>query len=169
MKIATVALTAIVVSLDSFLAGFSMSLNKRPNTVLPSAVALITLLMCIASSFVGTLLSKYAQRATDYFGAALLFVLALTALLRKEESRFVLSEVTLIESLTIGVAVGMDAAIANFSFAGQGLQWITPIVFAATHYFAVALGQILAKKVYLQRTNVFSAIVLALLGVTKLL
>lgn len=169
LKILTVAITAIVVSLDSFMAGFSLSLNKRASSLLPSAVSLITLLLCAATSFIGEILSLYAQQAINYLGAALLFLLAVSALLHKEEQQCNLSAVTMSESLAIGVAVGMDAAIANFSFAGDGLAWITPIVFALTHYLAVACGQVLARKVVLRQTNVFSALILAVLGVSKLL
>ncbi len=169
MKVVTVAVTAIVVSLDSFMAGFSLSLNKRASTMLPSAVALITLLLCLFTSFVGQALALAAKRAVDYFGGALLFMLAALTLFRREESHATLSAVTLGESMTIGVAVGLDAAIANFSFAGDGLAWITPAVFAVTHYLTVTLGQALAKKVTLTHTNVFSAIILAVLAVTKLM
>lgn len=169
LKILTVAVTAIVVSLDSFMAGFSLSLNKRASTLLPSAVSLITLLLCLATSFAGRALALAAKQAVDSFGGALLLLLALMTLFRREETRAKLTAVTLGESLTIGVAVGMDAAIANFSFAGDELAWITPAVFAVTHYLTVALGQALAKKVILTHTNVFSAIILALLAVTKLL
>ncbi len=169
MKILTVAVTALVVSLDSFMAGFSLSLNKRSSPTLPSAVALITLLLCIVTSVAGQALLRYAEKIVDYLGAALLMLLAITALFRRDDRRSALAAVSLRESIAIGVAVGMDAAIANFAFAGDGLQWITPTVFAVTHYMTVALGQILAKKVTPQHTNIFSAIILAALAVVKLL
>ncbi len=167
--IVTVAITAIVVSLDSFMAGFSLSLNKRQTPTLPSAVALVTLLLCIATSCLGSLLSRLSEMFVNYLGAALLTLLAAAALFRKDSAQSDnLKSVGIGESLTIGVAVGMDAAIANFSFAGEGVELITPIVFAVTHYFTVALGQIIAKKVNLSRTNLFSAAILLTLAVTKL-
>lgn len=169
MKIVTVAVTAIVVSLDSFMAGFSLSLNKRATTVLPSAVALITLLMCMATSAIGKALSAFAEQYVNVLGAVLLLALAMLALFRTEEAHASLTAVSIGESVTIGVAVGMDAAIANLGFAGQGLEWVTPIVFAVTHYITVALGQVLAKKVRLRHANVFSAVILAVVAITKLL
>ncbi len=169
MKFLTVAATAVAVSLDSFMAGFSLSLNKRPTTVLPSAVALITLLLCVAASVVGRALSLVSQQAFDYFGAALLLTLAVLSLLRKEERTHTLGDVSTAECLTIGLAVGMDAAIANLSFAAGDLQWVTPLVFALTHYLMVAVGQVMAKRVVLRHTNLFSAVILAVLAATKLL
>ena len=168
MKFLTVAATAVAVSLDSFMAGFSLSLNKRPTTVLPSAVALITLLLCVAAS-VGRALSLVSQQAFDYFGAALLLTLAVLSLLRKEERTHTLGDVSTAECLTIGLAVGMDAAIANLSFAAGDLQWVTPLVFALTHYLMVAVGQVMAKRVVLRHTNLFAAVILAVLAATKLL
>ena len=117
MKILTVAVTALVVSLDSFMAGFSLSLNKRSSPTLPSAVALITLLLCIVTSVAGQALLRYAEKIVDYLGAALLMLLAITALFRRDDRRSALAAVSLRESIAIGVAVGMDAAIANFAFA----------------------------------------------------
>lgn len=168
-NILVVAITAVVVSLDSFMAGFSLSLNKKSNQTLPIAVTLITLLLCLASTFIGKMLEKHIEQAVSYFGAALLLLLAVLNLVRREETNNNLSTVTLGESLTIGVAVGMDAAVANLTFVGSGIELIAPIVFAVTHYFTVFLGQILANKVRLEHTNVFSAVILVVLAITKII
>lgn len=167
MTILTVATTAIIVSLDSFVAGFSLSLNKKANLTLPSAVALITLLLCLVTTFVGSLLGKYLGKYVDYFGAALLAALAIVSIARKDEERSSLNTVTLAESCTIGFAVGVDAAVANLSLTGVGL--IAPLVFGVTHFFTVLLGQVLAKKVKLEHTNVFTAVVLIILAITKII
>ena len=167
MTILTVATTAIIVSLDSFVAGFSLSLSKKANLILPSAVALITLLLCLVTTLVGSFLEKYLGKNVDYFGAALLGLLAVISLVRKDEENTSLSTVTLAESCTIGFAVGMDAAVANLSLTGVGL--IAPLVFGVTHFFTVLLGQVLAKKVQLKHTNVFTAVVLFVLAITKII
>lgn len=165
----TIAVTAVIVSLDSFVAGFSLSLNKKANLVLPSAVALITLLLCLATTLVGELLQGYFGKVVDYFGAALLALLALVNLVKADEDEQAnLSTVRLSESLTIGVAVGMDAAVANLSLSLLGVGLLAPIVFAVTHFFTVLLGQLLARKVKLQHTNVFSAVILLVLAIFKM-
>lgn len=164
-----VAITAVIVSLDSFMAGFSLSLNKKINQTLPAAVTLITLLLCLATTFIGTVLERYVEQIANYFGAALLALLAILSLVRHDETNNRLSAVTLGESVTIGVAVGMDAAVANLTFVGSGVELIAPIVFAVTHYFTVLLGQLLAKKIRLEHTNVFSAAILLVLAITKII
>ena len=166
----TIAVTAVIVSLDSFVAGFSLSLNKKANLLLPSAVALITLILCLATTLIGELLQGYLGKVVDYFGAALLALLALVSLIKEDDGQQAnLSTVTLRESLTIGVAVGMDAAVANLSLALLGVGLIAPIVFAVTHFFTVLLGQVLARKVKLAHTNIFSAVILLVLAISKMI
>ena len=174
----TVGLTAVIVSLDSFVAGFSMSLNRKVGTTLPAAVALITLLLCLLTSFIGRYLSSYVEHYVNYIAAALLALLALFNLLKKdEEATARLKSVTLGESLTIGVSVGMDAAVANLSLSLggatalslYGVSLLAPIIFAVTHYFTVFMGQLLAQKVELKYSNYFSAAILFALAISKLI
>ena len=165
----TIAITAIIVSLDSFVAGFSLSLNKKANLLLPSAVALITLLLCVVTTLVGELIQGYLGKVVDYFGAALLALLALINLVKDDdESKTNLATVTARESLLIGVAVGMDAAVANLSLALLGVGLLAPLVFAVTHFVTVMLGQLLARKVQLQHTNVLAAVILLALAISKM-
>ncbi|MCH5152553.1 MAG: manganese efflux pump [Clostridiales bacterium] len=166
----TIAVTAVIVSLDSFVAGFSLSLNKKANLMLPSAVALITLVLCLATTLIGQLLQGYLGKVVDYFGAGLLALLALISLTKgDDDEKANLSTVTMSESLTIGVAVGMDAAVANLSLALLGVGLLAPIVFAITHFFTVLLGQLLARKVKLEHTNIFSAVILMALAISKMI
>ena len=166
----TVLLTSVIVSLDSFVAGFSVSLNRKATTTLPASVALITLILCLLTSFVGSFLAASVQQYVNYLAAALLTMLALFNL-RKDDDDDVarLGSVTLVQSLTIGVSVGMDAAIANLSLSLNGVGLFAPIVFAVTHYFTVFLGQALAQKVTLKYSNYFSAAILFTLAVSKLI
>lgn len=164
-----IVITAVIVSLDSFVAGFSLSLNKKADPTLPSAVALMTLLLCLATTFIGNFLSRYIQGYVNYFGAALLITLALVNVLKKENEQCRLGSVMLGESITIGIAVGMDAAVANLSLTLNGVGLIAPIIFALMHYFTVWIGQKLAQKITLSHTNVFSAVILVVLAVMKLI
>ena len=166
----TIAVTAIIVSLDSFVAGFSLSLNKKANLTLPSAVALVTLVLCLLTTLLGELLQGYLGKVVDYFGAGLLALLALINLVKDDEGEQTkLNTVTLTESMTIGVAVGMDAAVANLSLAMLGVGLVAPIVFAITHFFTVLLGQHLAHKVRLEHTNIFAAVILLVLAISKMI
>lgn len=164
-----ILITAVTVSLDSFVAGFSLSLNKRSDTMLPAAVALMTLLLCLATTLLGKYLFAHAEQYVNWVGAALLLLLAVIDLFDGQCNNVQLGEVTLFESLTIGIAVGMDAAIANLSLTLDGVGLAAPIIFTVMHYFAVWLGQKLANKIALEHTNVLSAVILATLALLKLL
>lgn len=164
-----IVITAVIVSLDSFVAGFSLSLNKKADTALPSAVALMTMILCLVTTFVGQFLSSRIDTYVNYLGAALLVALALVNILKKDDEQQRLNSVTLGESLAIGVAVGMDAAVANLSLTLNGVGLVAPIIFTVMHYFTVWTGQVLAQKITLVHTNVFSAVILVALAVTKLI
>ena len=166
-RILTLALTSIIVSLDSFVAGFSVSLNKRQNTTLPATVALVTLVMCVATTFVGRALQGLLDEYVNVFSAVILVLLAVMNLLKEEDASISMRQLNLSECFALGVAVGLDASVANLSLALQGYGLVAPIVFAVTHYFTVLCGQLLAGKLYMPNTNVFSAIVLFVLAVTK--
>lgn len=160
--------TAIIVSLDSFVAGFSMSLNKRANS-LPAAVAIVTLILCLITTFIGSLLKNYLYQITDIFGASILVCLAVINLFKRDEQNTALKQSTLWENLAVGFAVGMDAAVANLSLAVDGYGIIAPLIFSVTHFFTVFAGQLLSKKITLEHTNIFVFIILLALAAMKLL
>lgn len=94
--------------------------------------------------------------------------LAATALLKAEDdTEIAMQALSSRECVAVGVAVGLDASVANLSLAVTGYGIVAPIVFAVTHYFTVLLGQTLAGKIVMKHTNVFSAAVLFVLAVTK--
>lgn len=166
-KMLTLALTAVIVSLDSFVAGFSVSLNKRQNITLPAVVALVTFAMCITTTFVGYALQGVLDDYVNVFGAIILVLLAVMNLLKQEDDEVSMQTLSLYECAAVGVAVGLDASVANLSLAVTGYGLIAPIVFAVTHYFTVLLGQVLAGKISMRHTNVFSAVVLIVLAISK--
>jgi len=160
-------ITALIVSLDSFVAGFSISLNKRKNIVLPAVVALVTLLMCLVTSFVGYALQGVLDEYVNVFSAAILITLATINLFKKEDGNINMQTPTLSECVAIGIAVGMDASVANLSLAIEGYGIIAPIVFAVMHYFTVLFGQLIAGKIELKNTNILSAVILYVLAAVK--
>ena len=168
-KILTLLSTALVVSLDSFVAGFSVSINKRKNISLPATVALCTFVMCLLSTLVGMALRNVLDAYIDSFSAIILVTLATINLLKCDEDSVTMQPPALAECAAIGVAVGMDACVANLSLSVEGYGIIAPIVFAVTHYFTVWLGQTMAGKVYIKYSNIFSAAVLFTLAAVRII
>ena len=166
-KVLLLMITAVIVSLDSFVAGFSVSLNKRRNMTLPATVALITLVLCLVTTFVGNALAGLLDDYVNYLSAAILVVLAGFNLFKKDDGNVSMQSLTISECMAMGVAVGMDASVANLSLAVDGYGVTAPIIFAVTHYFTVLLGQKLADKIKIPYCNVFSAVVLLVLSAIK--
>ena len=169
-SILSLAITSLIVSLDSFVAGFSVSLNKRQNVTLPAVVALVTFVMCAATTLLGYALKGVLDNYVNTFSAIILLFLAVTTLLKTDDDTVIaMQALGLRECVAVGVAVGLDASVANLSLAVTGYGLIAPIVFAVTHYFTVLLGQTLAGKIVMKHTNVFSAVVLFVLAISKYL
>ncbi len=160
--------TAVAVSIDSFVVGFGVSLDKKSNLSLPSAVAIATLLLCIATSLLGAILQKYLADYVDYLSALLLLWLALESLFEKEGLQ-PLNNLSLKECFAVGFTVGLDGAVANLTLYLDNFGLIAPLVITVAHFVAVLLGQNLASKLQLAKTNKLSAFTLVALALTKLL
>lgn len=166
-EILLLMITAVIVSLDSFVAGFSVSLNKRQNMALPATVALITLLLCIVTTFVGNALAGLLDEYVNILSAVILTALAVFNIFKEDDNETNMQALTLSECVAIGVAVGMDASVANLSLAVDGYGVIAPVIFAVTHYFTVLLGQRLAGKIKIPCCNIIGAVVLFVLAAIK--
>ena len=65
-------LTAITVSIDSFVCGFSLVLSKGKKWIIVSTIALTVLLMCLATNYLAILLAQYLNEQTASLGGLLL-------------------------------------------------------------------------------------------------
>ena len=168
MNVLYVLATAVTVSIDSFFAGFSLSLNKRNNLTLPLTVALVTYVLCLAASFAGVLLRDFLQNYVKYAGALIMLVLGVANLVKKENEA--LRDVSFLQCFAIGVSVGFDGATATLSLVIQNIGDVvfTPVLVATTHFFTVWAGQHLAQYTKLQKANVFAAVMFFVLASIKL-
>ncbi len=168
MNLPFVLLTAITVSIDSFVAGFSLSLNKRKSLMLPLTVAIVTYWMCLIAGWAGSLLRPLLQNYVKYIGAIILFALGLSNLAKKEDSE--MQQIGFSKCIAIGVGVGLDGAAADLSLVMQGIgdTVFLPILFALTHFVTVFIGQRLAQFAKPKKSNILSALLFLMLGTIKL-
>lgn len=169
MNVLFVIVTAVTVSVDSLIAGFSLSLNKPKSLVLPFTVALVTYLLCTAASLAGTLLRDVLQDYVKFIGAGILLCLAVVNLLKREETGF--DKISATQCFAIGFSVGLDGAVATLSLVLQGVgdAFFVPLVMAFTHFVTVFVGQRLAQRAKLRHANYFSAALFFVLAIIKLL
>lgn len=161
--------TAFVVSLDSFVVGFTLSLNKRDDN-LPISVAFATLTLCIVTTILGAVIQDVvSEKTVNLIGAMLLIVIAVNNLFDCKYEQISIRKKSLFQSIMVGFAVALDAGIANLSLSLNETNVLAPLLFTAFHYVTVLLGQKLACNVSLRHANVISAVALVVLAISKLL
>lgn len=164
-----VIFTAVCVSVDSFIAGFSLSLNKRKTLTLPLTVAVVTFVMCLLAGLLATLLQEILQQYGGFIGAGILICLGIANLFRQNSQT--LENVSFLQCFAIGFGVGLDGAAATLSLVLQGMgdALTVSLVVALTHFFTVFLGQHLAtKNIPAKHTNIFAAVTFFILAAIKL-
>ncbi len=167
-------LTALTVSIDSFICGFSLSLVNKKKLYIVLTIALMVLCMCLITNYAPIFLSDYLTENTTIVGGIILisigvynFVKCFTnanekAITNKRE-----------QILLIGFAVGLDGAFANLSLSLMNInEFYVPIIIAFMHALMIWLGIILsqtklAKK--FAKIEFFPPLILIFLGVQKTL
>ncbi|MCM1289761.1 MAG: manganese efflux pump MntP family protein [Corallococcus sp.] len=165
-----VIFTAVCVSIDSFIAGFSLSLNKRKSVTLPMTVAAVTFVMCLIAGVAATLLHGALQQYGSFIGASILICLGIANLLRRNSQT--LENVSFFQCFAIGFGVGLDGAAATLSLVLQGMgdALTVSLIVALTHFFTVYLGQHMAtKNIPAKHANLFAAATFFVLAAIKLL
>lgn len=161
-QIAFVIITAIVVSIDSFVAGLSMGVLGKKSY--PLCVALVTLLLSIATMLLGKNLNETIANV-KYIGCATLFIIGLVNILRKDDNDSGRAQV-----LLVSTAVALDGAVASFSLAAMGITSILmPIIIALAHLFASSLGLFVCAVYKPKNTyvNLVSGSLLVILSIVK--
>ena len=167
MNILYVVATALTVSVDALIVGYSVSISAPKNYLLPATVAIVTYFMCVVASLAGALLQEFLQGYVKYVGGIILAALGLNAL-RNSETQ-VLHNTSFAQCLITGFGVGLDGAVANLTLVSSlNDVFFVPALFALTHFFAIYVGQYLASNVKIKKANVFSAVMFFILAAIKL-
>ena len=165
-------LTAFTVSIDSFICGFSLSLNSRKKLPIVLTIFFTVLIMCLITNFSAKYLKNTFLDKTTVIGGIILVALGLFNLFKKNSEKPLESD-TFKNSLISGFAVGIDGAIANLSLALMGLNALyVPLIIALFHAITVYLGTLLATtkfSVNLQKYKFFAPIILIALGAYKII
>lgn len=165
MNLPMLVTTSLTVSVDAFFAGFSVSIGNKNNNTLLTAVTIVTYLFCLAACLIGKALSNLLDQTATYFGAAILIVLGICNLSKSQQN-----SPSATQCIATGVSVALDGAAAALSLALQnvGNAIFTPVLFSATHLFAVFLGEKTARTMHCTKANVLSSITLFALAAIRL-
>lgn len=168
-------LTAITVSIDSFVCGFSLSLKGGKKLPLILIIALTVFVMCLTTNYLAFAFADLLNENSASFGGLLLIGVGLFNLIKKKpkDNEAIAQRGTLTESLITGFAVGLDGAIANLSLSLMGTNsFYVPLIIALVHGIMIALGVILARIPIIKKfakIGFIPPLILILLGGYKVL
>ena len=169
-----ILLTAFTVSIDSFVCGFSLSLNGNKKMPIILGISLTVLAMCLTTNYLTTVFSSKLNEKTACLGGLLLILVGVFNLIKKErEPSSKNYKSILAQSLITGFAVGIDGALANLSLSLMGLNaFYVPLIIAITHGLMISAGVMLARTAFIKKfakIEFIPPLILIILGGYKLL
>ncbi len=166
-------LTAITVSIDSFVCGFSLSFTTNKKLPVIFGIALTVFVMCLITNYLTFFFVDKITEKTACLGGIILIGVGLYNLLKKKDEQSLKPHGALKQSILTGFAVGIDGATANLSLSLMGLNvFYVPLTIAVCHALMIWLGIILAKVIppsKFAKIEFVPPLILILLGGYKLL
>ena len=165
-------LTALTVSIDSLVGGFSLSMKAKNKLPIIVGIGLTVFVMCLITNYGTMFLTPIINERTASLGGVVLIGVGLYNLLNKSDNS-IKEHNTLTQILLTGFAVGLDGAFANLSLSLMGInEFYVPVIIALTHALMISLGVFLAETSLvkkLAKIEFVAPVILILLGVYKLL
>lgn len=166
-------LTALTVSLDSFVCGFSLSFTTNKKLPLILGIALTVFVMCLITNYLTFFFVDKITEKTACLGGLILIGVGLFNLLKRSEEQSLNSRSVLKQSIITGFAVGFDGATANLSLSLMGINaFYVPVTIAFFHAIMIWLGIFLARIIprsKFAKIEFLPPLILILLGGYKLL
>ena len=164
-------ITALTVSIDSFLCGFSLAMNNSKKFTLVGIITLIVFIMCLVANYGAILLKNLLTEKTACLGGIVLIIIGLCNLFKKETNLNKKTSNFLVESVSAGFAVGLDGAFANLSLSFMDMNSImVPITIAIFHGIMLLFSVLLSKTKTAQKISKITFVaplILICLGVYK--
>ena len=169
-------ITAITVSIDSFICGFSLSFSSRKKSPIILIIALTVFAMCAVTNYGTILLKNFITEQTASLGGIILVLVGFINLLKScknKNDKIPTDKFSFCKIFLIGLAVGTDGALANLSLALMSInQFYVPITIALTHAVMIWLGIVLSNTSLAKKFGKIEFLppsILILLGGYKLL
>lgn len=139
-------LTALTVSIDSLVCGFSLALVCKKKLYVILGVALTVFVMCLITNYAPVAFENKISEKTTGFGGLVLILVGVYNILKGKNDASIKENSPLPQSLLTGFAVGIDGAIANLSLSLMGMNaFYVPVIIAVMHALAIFIGTILAE------------------------
>ncbi len=163
-------LTALTVSIDSMVCGFSLSLMKPKKIPIVIGITLTVLVMCIIANYSAMYFAHLLTEQTACLGGLILVAVGVYNLVKKNKKE--LKDGSLYkQTLISGFAVGLDGAVANLSLSIMGINaFYVPLTIALFHGVMIFIGVSLPDLPILSKISKYTFIaplVLIMLGLYK--
>lgn len=166
-------ITALTVSIDSFVCGFSLAYTTKRKPLIVLGIALTVLFMCFFTNYLTAFFADKIDERTASLGGLILIGVGIYNLIKPNKDTPPSQNFAFKQILISGFAVGLDGAIANLSLSLMGInQFYVPVIIALMHALMIALGIALASTPLAKKFGKIEfvpPIILILLGTYKLL
>lgn len=166
-----VLITAITVSIDSFICGLSLSIKNNSKMKIIFGISSVVFILCITAGLFGQFLSGILSEKCELVGGTLLILIAVYEFFSQNEKNAKKEKNLLKTSLAIGFAIGLDGACACLSLT---VMYHKPIflacVFTAFHLLFISISFFFAKKnlKVFAKCDFIPPLILLFLGVYKI-
>ncbi len=165
-------ITALTVSIDSFVCGFSLAYTTKKKPLIVLGIAFTVLIMCLITNYSTAFFAGKIDERTASLGGLILIGVGVYNLVMKNDGA-ISQSYTFGQILLSGFAVGLDGALANLSLSLMGInQFYVPIVIALMHALTITLGIALASTPLAKKFGKIEfvpPVILIILGTYKLL
>ena len=165
--------TSFIVSIDSFVCGFSLSILNSKKFHIILGISLVVLLLCTLTNYLALFFHGFLNEKTASLGGLILIVMGLYNLFKKKKEKNEKQLGILKQSILSGFAVGSDGAVANLSLSLMGYNaFFVPLTITAMHFLMISFGTYLANTSFIKKfakIEWLSPFILILLGTYKLL
>ena len=168
-------ITALTVSIDSFVCGFSLSLNGGKKLPIILGITLTVFICCLVVNYATTFFADYITEKTACLGGIILIGVGVFNLVKQNDANLdnKKSHGIISQSIITGFAVGLDGMLANLSLSLMGINgFYVPLTIALMHTLMITLGVILSKTPFIkkfEKIGFVPPVILIVLGGYKLL
>ena len=165
--------TALIVSIDSLICGFSLSVKARKTWIVLLGICFSVFTLCMLTSILGILLEDVFSENIANLGGLILIAIGIYNLCPKKDKKNNQNSSTLKQSIIAGFGVGLDGAFANLSLSLMGYNSIVvPLVITGMHVALISVGIFLSKsftRLTFGKLSFIPPLVLIALGLYKLI
>lgn len=143
-----VILSIFCVSIDGFFTGSAIGLkNTKIKLNKLVIIGLIPIIMAYPVMFFGYKMSDIINNnLIKIIGFTLFFIMSINSFIEIKKEKNI-TEINLINSLSIGLSIGLDSSVCAFTLALEKYNpFITPIYFGISHFILIWLGNYLFNK-----------------------